>query len=63
MASQATEWLFARYRNNLRQKGLRAIMRDRLRWYRLRFEMDNWLVGKAVELTGNRVRMRVEIQR
>jgi FkbM family methyltransferase len=57
MASHATESLFTRYRSKLRQKGLRVIVRDRLRWYRLRFEMDNWLVGKAVELTGNRVRM------
>ena len=57
MASHATESLFTRYRSKLRQKGLRVFLRDRLRWYRLRFEMDNWLVGKAVELAGNRVRM------
>jgi FkbM family methyltransferase len=56
-ARVSTASMFTRYRNKLRQKGLVAIVRDRLRWYRLRFEMDNWLIGKAVELTGNRVRM------
>jgi FkbM family methyltransferase len=49
--------MLSHYWNKLRRKGLVAIVRDRLRWYRLLFEMDNWLIGKAVELTGNRVRM------
>jgi FkbM family methyltransferase len=49
--------MFTHYRTKLRQKGIKAIVRDRLRWYRLRLEMDNWLVGKAVELTSNTVRM------
>jgi len=57
MASHATSSMFIHYRSKLRQKGLKAIVRDRLRWYRLRFEMDNWLIGRAVELTGNRVRL------
>ena len=57
MASQAVESRFTRYRNKLREKSVGAIVRDRLSWYRKRFEMDNWFVGKTVELTGNRVRM------
>jgi FkbM family methyltransferase len=57
VVSRARESMLTRYLSKLRQKGLRAIIRDRLRWYRLLFEMDNWLVGKAVEWTGNRVRM------
>jgi FkbM family methyltransferase len=45
----------AYYREKLRQKGIREIVAGRLRWYKQCFQMDNWLVGKYVELTGNMI--------
>lgn len=56
-AGQPAVSIFSRYWTKLQRKGLSEIIRDRLRWYRVRFEMDNWVVGKAVELTGNRIRL------
>ena len=47
----------ARYRRKLREQGLRQIIMGRLQWYKLRVQMDNWFVGKLVELFGNRVKV------
>lgn len=51
-----TEPRLARYQRKLREKGLRQIIMGRLRWYKLQFQMNNWFVGKLVELFGNRVK-------
>ena len=47
----------ARWRRTIREKGVRRLVGDRMRWYRQWFEMDNWLVGRWIELRGNRVRL------
>lgn len=57
MLRDATDSVLGRCWNKFRKKGIRLIVRDRVRWYRLRIEVNNWFVGKGVELTGNRVRM------
>jgi FkbM family methyltransferase len=41
------------YRRKLREKGIAEIIAGRLRWYRQSFQMDNWWVGRMVELSGN----------
>ena len=45
----------AYYQQKLREKGVRQIIAGRLRWYWLEFRLNNWLVGRYVELTGNAV--------
>jgi FkbM family methyltransferase len=45
------------YRQKIAEKGLGGIIAGRWRWYKLAFKMDNWAVGKFVELSGNRVRI------
>jgi FkbM family methyltransferase len=47
----------AHYREKLADKGVAELIAGRLRWYKQRFEMDNWYVGRLVELTGNCVRV------
>lgn len=43
------------YRQKLREKGLGGVVAGRWRWYKSRLEMDNWLVGRIIELAGNRI--------
>lgn len=43
------------YRQKLAEKGLSGIIAGRWRWYKLMFQMDNWIIGKLVELFGNKV--------
>lgn len=43
------------YRQRLAEKGLSGVIASRLRWYKQSFQMDNWLVGKLVELFGNTI--------
>lgn len=43
----------AHYRNRLREKELKTLIADRWRWYKTSFQMDNWAIGRAIELTGN----------
>ena len=43
------------YREKLAEKGLSGIIASRWRWYKLAFQMDNWVIGKLIELSGNRV--------
>lgn len=45
------------YRQRLAEKGLASIIADRLRWYKQSFQMDNWIIGKLIELTGNRIKL------
>jgi FkbM family methyltransferase len=47
----------AHYRQKLRDRGIRNLIAGRLSWYKLRFQMDNWWIGRLVELTGNRVNL------
>ena len=56
METKLTEPRLASYRRKLHEKRLRQIVTGRLRWYKLRFQMDNWFVGRLVELFGNRVK-------
>src|SRR5580704_15131065 len=45
----------AHYRQKLNERGLRDLIAGRLSWYKSRFQMDNWYVGRMVELLGNKV--------
>ena len=45
----------AHYRQKLQDRGISDLIAGRLRWWKQRFQMDNWLVGRLVELTGNKV--------
>lgn len=45
----------AHYRAKLRDRGFIDLLVSRLRWYKLRFQLDNWMIGRLVELFGNRV--------
>jgi FkbM family methyltransferase len=45
----------AHYQNQLREKGPKRIIVDRWRWYKTSFQMDNWAIGRVIELTGNTV--------
>jgi hypothetical protein len=52
----------ALYRKKLTEKGIRAILNGRLRWYRRTtahslFLLKNWCVGRFVELSGNKIRL------
>ena len=47
----------AHYKAKLVEKGLSGLIRDRYRWYKFAFQMDNWFFGRLVELLGNRVRI------
>jgi FkbM family methyltransferase len=52
---QAALSLLARYQRKLQEKGLREIISGRWRWAKQSFQMDNWCIGRLVELCGNRV--------
>jgi FkbM family methyltransferase len=43
------------YRQKLTEKGIGGIIASRWRWYKLRFQQDNWVIGKLVELFGNKI--------
>jgi len=43
------------YRQRLAEKGFSGIIASRWRWYKLAFQMDNWIIGRLIELSGNRI--------
>lgn len=43
------------YRRKLNEKGVAEIIKGRFRWYKQSFQMDNWLIGRMVELFGNKI--------
>ena len=43
------------YRQQIAKKGLRKIVSDRWDWYKLAFKLDNWAIGRYVELRGNKI--------
>ncbi len=45
------------YRQRLIEKGISGVVSSRWRWYKKRFQMDNWFVGRLIELTGNRIQV------
>ena len=45
----------AGYRSKLKERGITDIIAGRLRWYKQSFQMDNWLIGRLIELSGNKV--------
>ena len=45
------------YHTKLRDKGISKIIAGRFAWYKLRFQMDNWFVGRLVEWSGNRINL------
>lgn len=47
----------AQYRSKLQERGILGIIGGRLAWYKLRFQMDNWYIGRLIELFGNRIRL------
>ena len=54
METQIEENRLRRWRRKLHEKGLRRSHHGRLQWYWLEFRMDNWFIGRLVELGGNR---------
>jgi len=47
----------AHYRSRIAERGLQKIIRNRLHWYKVWFQMDNWWVGRLIELTGNTIKV------
>jgi FkbM family methyltransferase len=45
------------YRAKIRERGILGIIKGRLRWYKQAFQMDNWAIGRLIELSGNRVNL------
>jgi FkbM family methyltransferase len=45
----------AHYRQKLAQKGLLEIIAGCLSWCKQSFQVDNWFIGRLIELTGNHV--------
>jgi FkbM family methyltransferase len=43
------------YRQRLTEKGLSGIIGSRWRWYKQAFQMNNWVIGKLIELCGNKI--------
>src|SRR5262249_47319242 len=43
------------YRQKFSEKGFIGIIAGRYRWYKQAFQMDNWMIGKLIELSGNKV--------
>jgi hypothetical protein len=43
--------------DKIRTVGLWPLLARRCRWYKRRFQRDNWMIGRLVELCGNRVRI------
>ncbi len=57
MVVKEGEKKISRWSRKLREKGLREILVGRYRRYKQSFQMDNWPIGRLVELVGNRVKM------
>ena len=47
--------LLSHYRRRVAKQGIRGIISSRYLWYKGRFEINNPVVGRIVELFGNRV--------
>lgn len=45
------------YSRKIAEHGFIDLILRRLSWYKLRLQMDNWYIGRLVELFGNRVRL------
>ncbi len=45
------------YLNKIRQDGLKAIIKRRLAWYGSLIRYNNYWIGRAIELFGNRIRL------
>jgi FkbM family methyltransferase len=45
------------YRQKLAERGIGEIVSDRLRWYKKRFQINNWWIGRLVELSGNKIKV------
>ena len=45
----------AHYRQKLAEKGFSGIIAGRWRWYKQSFQMDNWVIGRLIELSGNKI--------
>ncbi len=45
------------YRAKIRERGILGIIKGRLRWYKQAFQMDNWTIGRMIELSGNRINL------
>jgi FkbM family methyltransferase len=45
------------YRQRLAEKGVSGIIASRWRWYKTSFQMDNWVIGRLIELTGNKIKL------
>ena len=43
------------YQRRLAEKGVGGIIASRWRWYKQSFQMNNWLIGRLIELTGNKI--------
>jgi FkbM family methyltransferase len=46
---------FSHYHQKLAEKGIAEIIAGRLRWYKQSFQMNNWVIGKLIELSGNKI--------
>ena len=47
----------SRYRQKLNEKGFRGIIASRWHWYKQLLQQDNWIIGRLVELFGNKIRL------
>jgi hypothetical protein len=45
----------AHYRQKLAEKGISGIISGRLNWYKKTIQLDNWYIGRLVELFGNTI--------
>jgi FkbM family methyltransferase len=51
-------FVLSRWARKLRDIGPLTLLKRRLAWYKRRFQKENWLVGRYVELSGNKVTIR-----
>lgn len=47
--------LLSYYRQKIAERGVRGIIAGRWHWYKTAVQMDNWVIGRLVELCGNKV--------
>lgn len=45
------------YQRKLSERGVGSIIAGRLRWYWLEFQLNNWVIGRLVELAGNKIKL------
>jgi FkbM family methyltransferase len=59
LAWAVINWMkpFAHYHQKFRERGIGQLIAGRFRWYWLELRLNNWLIGRLVELTGNRIRL------